>query len=347
MFSIFQQPYQLPQFSSRNGSEDIGHILTSEATEYTIKSLICRGEWASISGAVDQNLNVPHGAKLNEDAVAIIGTAGCLWMVVADGCTSLNRVPEIERKYQVTAARFASNFVVEQMRILLSSEEYSKETSPQTLIRDCNSRLDHIVGQELGSDRSDPNARPRTTLVVTKIDPLKDRVEFAYIGDGIVLADYGSRTESLFESQVERFEYGIKLAMCEIARSHSISIKQARESERIKEALLNMQREYCNRLDLTGFGILDGSSIAISYVQHKTLPLSGLKGIFLGSDGCLSVGRDYLKEDDRRYLFSRSYRDGVLQLLRDVKISQDEDCEWCISPRWKHSDDGSAVLVRF
>ncbi len=93
------------------------------------------------------------------------------------------------------------------------------------------------------------------------------------------------------------------------------------------------------------FGTLSGEPAAEAFIRSGTVSLQGVRAVLLYTDG-LTVPSQVCGLAHDSELFSRLFERGGLKAVRDhVKSLQQEDPDCCRYPRFKPSDDISAIAV--
>lgn len=301
--------------------------------EYTIGEKVFNISACTVAGKKEPNA----GQKPNEDAFSIVASPDKLTVAVFDGTSSLKQIPSLG---DTTGARFASHFVKEQLDSGIP-QQYPKE-----IIRTLNKKL---LGRTLQFDEASPedtHTLPATTATIVQIIPAENTVYLSHLGDSYCVVFYkDGHSEVVTNNQNANFDNGIFEQMKEVSKEKGLTIRQAREDERIKQALLDMFQYANNRPDGNGRGILNGEANAEQYIQDTSIPLDAIKAILIASDGLLPPSFSEQDNEDREKAFeilSTMRMEEMIRLKQEVE-DQDPDREHI---RYKHSDDATGIFIR-
>lgn len=273
--------------------------------------------------------------KPNEDAFAVTLDENVFFVGLFDGTTSLKSIESLGVQ---TGARFASHFM---------KDNFSQAESiitPQDLMLDLNQKL-LKKSLALGATLSDTHTLPATTGTIIKIDSDVNTLSFAHVGDSfgiIYFADGHSRVFTDDKNSV--FDERIFALIAQIAEEKNITHKEARQDEKVKEALIQMYIERNNNPNGTGSGLINGDINVDRYIQADTISLDGITSVLLGSDGLPPQGWSVENEQDRQKMLDTIRGEGFRKLFELKHQSEDVDPEWQ-NIRYKHSDDGTGLLI--
>ena len=210
-------------------------------TRLEIGQIIAQVEAASVCGGMAVNGTKTH-QKPNEDAFACVQDGKNLWVLIADGSTSLDPIKKIEDRFGISAARYASHFIASDIHNLITHPATDK-TNALTMLKAINASL-FKNGQELGLDidLNNPYTMPMTTATLVKIDTERQVVSIAHTGDSFAFTSNGSISELHTRNIQGEYEEVIFKKMRELAEKEGISIKDARWKPEIVENLLEISK---------------------------------------------------------------------------------------------------------
>lgn len=103
-----------------------------------------------------------------------------------------------------------------------------------------------------------------------------------------------------------------------------------------------MLKENRNKLNTpNGYGIIDGSSEALSYLECGSVPLINVDKILLLSDGLK------LHKEESGWLKSAelAFEKGVAELYQTIQTEEEMDPACYLYPRLKKHDDKTGILI--
>jgi serine/threonine protein phosphatase PrpC len=274
--------------------------------------------------------------KPNEDAFSINLIDNTLLAAVLDGASSQKPIAALKDQ---TGARFASHF----LRNFIQS---SSESDVGKLLRQANRFLLEQTLQFEGATLSDVHTLPASTATIIKIDPDSDMLHLGHVGDTFCMLLYkDGHTELKTLDRNQPYDEKLLGEMKAIAIESHITPREAKQDPRVRQAVIDMFQDSFNRPDGTGQGIVNGDPQVEQYIQDLSVPLKDIEAILLGSDGLIPPGWDERKPADRQKLFTIAASEGMRGLMSNkVKIENDDPDWW--HPRYKHSDDATAIYIR-
>lgn len=274
--------------------------------------------------------------KPNEDAFSIKIIDSTLLAAVFDGTSSLKPISSLKDE---TGARFASHFLKKAFEAMVQTQK------PKEIIREINKLLlDQSLKFE-GTSLLDTHTLPASTATIAQIDPAKKFVNISHVGDSFCIVFYKDGHSKLVTIDKNKaYDDKVLNFIKQIAVEKHISPREARQDERVKQALLDMFQDSFNRADGTGQGIINGDPNAEQYVQDISLPLESLEAIFLGTDGIIPPGLDEQNEEDRQKIYNILKTGGLEELIKVKRDTEDNDPDWNLV-RYKHSDDATGIFI--
>ena len=268
--------------------------------------------------------------KPNEDAFGHVG--GHAWVI--DGATDVADGPLIGAE---TGAHWIAN---------RASELFAELAVPfgadlQGMVR----RTIEILAERFGHERlRAPNGRyelPSAAMVLLHAG--EDKLVGANFADcGLVLVDDVSG-----EARIFGVEHMSREARAMSRTAELIAGLAPGADPFASAAVIDYLRANRNRQNTeTGYWILGLDPAASGHLRHWELPLARPVTGLLFSDGFGSIVFDYHRMDAAT-LVRRSVREGLAALLAELRhVEHVEDPEGRIHPRFKPSDDATAMLFR-
>ncbi len=277
-----------------------------------------------------------NAAKLNEDAFAVVTDGSAIWVGVFDGTTSLRPIAALGTR---TGARFASHFLKDQF------ESVTRIQSLRTAMIGLNAKLlDANLG--ISGTLTDTHSLPSSTGTIMRLDQGPGQIHFAHVGDSylVVERDDGSY-QRLTDDRNNSFDQGMFTLINQIAAQEGVTPREARQTDRVKTALIDMFVRRNNNRNGQGSGLLNGVPHASIYVQEGRCALEGVRVMLLGTDGLTPQGWERDGEPDWERVFEEIKRHGFQGLIAQKLASEDADRDWRHT-RYKHSDDATGVLIQ-
>ncbi len=275
--------------------------------------------------------------KPNEDAYSLIVRDDKLIAAVFDGTSSLKPIKALGDE---TGARFASHFLkseIEKIDTLVTTKE---------LIRKLNKALLAKTLTFEGTSLEDVHTLPASTATIVQLDLRQHTMSMSHVGDSYCIVYYRDGTSELITIDKNR-EHDDRILgfMKTISVEQGINPREARQDERVKQALLEMFQDTFNKADGTGQGIISGDPNAEQYIQDISLPLHTVHAILLGTDGLIPPGLDEQNDNDRKEILGIIEKHGLEGLVNKKHTIEDGDPDWH-SVRYKHSDDATGVFIQ-
>jgi hypothetical protein len=271
----------------------------------------------------------------NEDAFSIT-TGDRLVAGVFDGATSLRLLDWLDDQ---TGARYASHLLKDRLAKL------ALDTPPSDLLARLNSiLLEGARGR--GSDLRDVHALPSSTATIVTLEAGASELHLSHISDSFAVAYYEDGTSRLLTPVHETYDTEMRRLMAKIAQDQGITPRQARNDPRIIELLLAKRQERHNAPDGHGDGVLNGDPAAALYFRYRRIPLAGITSILIASDGLFPQGVSERSAEGRDTVLKLLNSGGLPAVIEAKQASEDSDPDWH-SLRYKHSDDATAVWIKF
>jgi serine/threonine protein phosphatase PrpC len=172
-----------------------------------------------------------------------------------------------------------------------------------------------------------------TSLAVIRLGV--DRMEYCQTGDAQIVLIMNDGSHQIVTPDIDIDRETLQLwqntAVPPEAVIHNVL------AEQIQKVRMQMNISY---------GVLNGEPTAMNFLRHGYHELSEVSDILLCTDGLFLPRENLLKENDW-HTFTRLYREGGLQSIRDhVRGLQDNDPTCRRYPRFKQYDDIAAVAIR-
>lgn len=292
----------------------------------------------NISACTVAGIREPSTApKPNEDAFSLVTSEDRITAAVFDGTSSLKQISSLG---ETTGARFASHFVKEQL------DNSFVQQYPKEIIRELNKRLLERTLLFDEASLEDTHTLPSTTATIVQIVPSENTMYLSHLGDSYCVVYYkDGHSEVVTDNQNANFDNGIFEQMKQVSKEKGITIRQAREDERIKHALLDMFQYANNRPDGRGRGILNGETNAEQYIQDISIPLESVRAILIASDGLLPPSFSEQTEEDREKTFDILINKGMEEMIKLKQKVEDQDPDRNYA-RYKHSDDATGIFIK-
>lgn len=275
--------------------------------------------------------------KPNEDAYTIVRHDDCLWIGMFDGTTSLKIIPALGDQ---SGARFASHFLKDAMAKNINDSDLE----PKDLLTKLNSLLlDQAI--KLGGTLSDTHSLPACLTTIAKLDFKNNLLKFAHIGDTYGIGNNSDGSTFIFtDDKNNKFDQEMFDLMKKISIEKGITIRQARQGDELKKTLYQMFIRRNNNPNGFGSGLVNGDPNAVQYIQSGQFSLDSIQSILIATDGFEIMGKNQNNSTFRQNIFKIINQNGLPGFIKLKKKSEDLDPDWNY-PRYKHSDDASAVYV--
>lgn len=198
-------------------------------------------------------------------------------------------------------------------------------------------KANKAIGQAMAANGV--NLKDRKTLWSTSaavVRVAENRFEWTQIGDCLVMAIYEDDTHEIltdnFEHDLETLQMWKKVA--------------DRTDDSIMTALKGQIAKVREQMNVS-YGVLNGETEALEFVNSGSRPLDGIKHLLIFTDGLFLPAEKPEKRDDFTR-FAELFLQGGLTCVRDVvRQMESEDMTCRKYPRFKPHDDIAAVSLSF
>lgn len=258
--------------------------------------------------------------KINEDSFcASKNTFG-----VFDGAGSLTKfVDENQRTGGFIASHLVANI-------------FAKEDKPLCDIAvEANSALKNAMTAK-SIDTTQGVNRWSTTVSAVNIN--KNNFEWVSIGDSVIIA---IKKDGTFEIVSPYHNHDVEVLQLVKGLSGK-NIGNLWDYEPFLKASTILQ----NNRNIT-YGVLDGSEEAKKFIQNGKMPLEKIQSILLLTDGCYIPQENPDGNEDFAGIVKIFQEKGLTGLYNSVRQIQIEDPNLWKYPRFKQSDDFTAIAINF
>ncbi|MFB6366670.1 protein phosphatase 2C domain-containing protein [Paenibacillus elgii] len=281
-----------------------------------------------------QTLTLKGTAEWNEDALVV--NPGVSMYGVLDGATSLHpfRGPNGE-----TGGYLASR-TIQQYLESLQAEDLAGIDLKEAIVQ-ANVRLRGKM-KEAGIDLTDQAALWTSALAVVRIH---DRyIDYAQVGDCMIAATYADGTvRTVSRDQVAHIDYESKKIWEEALRT---GVQTREELWELVKPHIRGNKSRMNTLG--GYSVLSGQPEANDFIEYGRINRIQLQSILIVSDGLFPPKSSAQPPADGIgelvTLIEEKSLEGYAKWLMDLE-AEDKECRKY--PRFKVSDDKTAVLIRF
>lgn len=266
------------------------------------------------------------GNKINEDIVYVTDTYG--WVI--DGATGLNNK-------NLTGSISDAHWFVNEWTNYLKENISDNGTSIKEIIFKGIDYISNKFYQITTSKYFDKVDFPSASIVVIRIN--NNKIEYFLLGD-CTLVVQNSDGKSLFIKQnlLDKLENKAKIEMAKLMFNKGMNFVEARQGI---NSLLVKHRLLKNTPD--GYWILEFDKNAVENSLCGCLDFSEYKKALLMSDGFSAIFDNYNYVDGNN-IISIVENQGLQQIYRVIRFIEEEDSDILNFPRFKKSDDASAVI---
>jgi len=261
----------------------------------------------------------------NEDSIGAVGRH--MWVI--DGATGVADKPFVD---PVSDARWLAQNASDYFYIWAAEQEPPDMTD---LVRMTMETLKQRFEAQADRAISEPYEKPSASMLIA--EAYKKEICFSYFGDcGMIIQEEGQLLRQLGGARGDTESLEAKRL-----RAEAVSWERSEETlERLREnrARMNTKGGYWI------FGIEpDAVKMMATVVLQFRSPITGL----LYSDGFGALVTDYERYTDEELLDAAQKKglEALMKELREIERREDPDGEKF--PRFKQSDDASAILFRF
>lgn len=280
------------------------------------------------------NAATAPGSRINEDAYGVWpNPAACRAAWVLDGVTGLND------RALLPGPSDAAWFVAQVQELLpaLLAEQFAApaEILISTLARRLEARQ---ATSWLDTRGADGRETPAASFTLVRV--LDDGVEIASLGDCVTLAEGHDGTVQVSEHPVlEEIEARIKREMRDLRASGVAALADVQ-----KRMLPGLHAQRRKRNIPGGYGVLSPDQACVPMLHLHRLPAAGIRRLLLVSDGYYRLVDHYEAMTDAE-LIGHTASPGPEELIRQVRAIEAADPEAVRFPRFKLSDDATALLL--
>ena len=269
----------------------------------------------------------PDKATRNEDAVLVCKDFG----VVVDGASGIF-------KERVTAADSDAQWFALTWKDYLQSALIDKTKSIKDIVKTGITQIDRIYMSLPNADKI--KSKPSASIAIFRIE--NEQIQYFMLGDSpmmFVLKD--GNFEYFIPGDCIKLDAEVIASMVSISKQEGIDVFQARPL--VQDMIVHNRLRLQNQAG--GYWILSDSVQAADNALMGSIPLENVTHIVAMSDGfsqIFDVLNIYSKQE-----FATKVASGVdLQKFYDeIKTAQTNDNHCNKFPRYKQSDDTSAILV--
>ncbi|MDZ5471903.1 hypothetical protein SM124_09100 [Bacillus sp. 31A1R] len=232
--------------------------------------------------------------------------------------------------------------------------ENSQEKSLKKIIASANQSLAQETKRITGMDVQDIPKYERSTCGLAAIQLDKSTLHYLSAGDCMIFIQY--KTGAIRTLTYDHLDV---LDAMSITTLHLLLNQRAIELEtslntlpqdklvelfsECRAEITPLLRENRNKLNTTsGYGIIDGSSEALSYLESGSIPLINVEKILLLSDGLKLHQKDCGWHKSAELAFEK----GVSELFQTIQEVEDKDPACFLYPRLKKHDDKTGILIQ-
>lgn len=258
--------------------------------------------------------------KINEDCFCACENV----YGVFDGAGSLIKfADEKQRTGGFIASRLAANI-------------FAKEDKPlHDIAIEANSALKNAMAAR-SIDTTQGVNRWSTTVSAIRIN--ENNFEWVSIGDSVIIA---IKKDGTFEIVSPYHNHDVEVL--QLVRSLSgKNVGNLWEYEPFLKASIILQ----NNRNIT-YGVLDGSDEAKKFIRSGIMPLKNIQSILLLTDGCYIPQENPDGDEDFSGIAKIFQEKGLIGLYDVVRQMQKDDPNLWKYPRFKQSDDFTAIAINF
>lgn len=269
------------------------------------------------------------GNKVNEDTAYSADTYG--WVI--DGATGLN-------KKNLTKSESDAYWFVNEWNNYLKYNILNNSITLKEIIINgivCISDKFYQISTSKAPNKVD---LPSASIVVIRIN--NDKVEYFLLGDcTLVVQNSDGKSSIIKQKLLDKLDNKAKSEMAKLMRGKGISFNEARQE--INPLLIN-HRLLKNTLG--GYWTLEFDKNAVDNCLYGFLDFEECKKVLLMSDGFSAIFDNYNYTDENN-IISLVENNGLQEIYNTIRSIEEEDSDILKYPRFKKSDDASAVLMKY
>lgn len=181
---------------------------------------------------------------------------------------------------------------------------------------------------------------------VVEVNSTTKRLTFGHVPDSFLIIRYLNGDTALLTHDTNyEFDQKVMVVLKAVAKKYGLPPKEVRYYPEVLDKHREVSATKGNRPDGKGTGLINGDELLSLYVQggEANLSLDEIDAFLLATDGALPLGVDLNVPEHRSTLFSVVEQSGIEGLIAMKKESELRDREWKKFPRFKDSDDATAI----
>ena len=273
------------------------------------------------------SLSLPGNAeKANDDAFAYRETAA----IVLDGATGLGERLMPGPSDAAWLSRFGANRIMSYL---------GEAASPQEAVTAALFDAETSFAQLRRREPTDRYEIPFASMMLAAAG--ETAIDFLWYGDCAALVQHADGRVEIVGEAIEKRAHEAGQAKKLAGPSGALAA-----SGGVREEFLPALRQGRNRVNTPKGTYLFGPEvIAADHADSRRVDVVPGTDILLVTDGFLALASDYGRYD-LKSLVEAAKTDGLPTLMRDLRDIEDKDPDGRQFPRFKKSDDATAVLVR-
>ena len=280
------------------------------------------------------NAATAPGSRINEDGYGVWPdrvASRAAW--VLDGVTGLND------RALLPGPSDAAWFVAQVQELLPDLLAEQPAAPAAALVATLAHRLEvRQAASWLDARGADGRETPAASFTLVRV--MEDEVEIASLGDCLTLVEGHDGAVKVSDHPVlEEIEAAIKRDMRALRAAGIAKLAEVRT-----RMLPSLHAQRRKRNIPGGYGVLSPDQACIPMLQIQRLPVAAIRRLLLVSDGYYRLVDHYEAMTDAE-LVARTASPGPEELLRQLRAIEAADPEAVRFPRFKLSDDATALLL--
>ena len=288
---------------------------------------------------------MPDGRFINEDGLLTfsMGHLGKKYdfIILMDGATGLGKDPQIVEGY--TSAEWFVSFMMKEMKKLFKKDP---NINLELLVDKCvlKATKEIIAFEKMNNITLEEYQKPSATLSLLRTDG--DTTNVYVIGDSQAIVSYTNgdiaKIDNPNQTAIQKLDNSVISRMAELAKERGCNVLDTRVDKEI-EKMLHVNRAKKNS-DVEGSYWVCGTTPGTAkHGVSTTFNNADVSGFLLASDGFDFSMLDLNEEQ----VYKLVVKSGIEAVARLIRQKQDDDamCNKC--PRFKKSDDLTAVYFDY
>jgi hypothetical protein len=232
------------------------------------------------------------------------------------------------------------------------------ELHPATLLLSANAALKEFI-ERVREERPVLKDAPFAAAgTIVEINSATRQLTFGHVPDSFLIIRYVNGDTALLTRDTNHdFDQKVMQVLKKVTRQRQIeeNKKGGKEvitpkSERYHPEVVAKHREVSamkgNKPDGTGTGLINGDELLSIYIQggDTSFSLDKIDAFLLGTDGAIPLGVDLTQPYHRSTLLAQVKEFGIKGLIDLKRGSERKDPNWTRFPRFKDSDDATAIF---